>query len=163
MASTALPPLNASSASPGHQGVGTDWKPAQRPLVICTEWVLPLEGLVTARMPPWGASTASRKYPKLGPGETSLSAERWAPAWAVAMAISSPSVPFSEATVECIQIRVTRLDLLTSTRSPAAVEEKVASGAAAIVWTPPAQRVAPLGSVHRWTWRPPPVSPIQPR
>ena len=131
--------------------------------MICTVWLLPLEGLVTAQMLPLGASVASRKYPKLGPGETSFSADSLPPAWEVAMAISSPSGPFSEATVECIQTRVTRLDLLTSTRSPAAVEEKVGSGAEAMVWTPPAQRVAPRGSVHRLTARPAPVSPIQPR
>ncbi len=65
--------------------------------------------------------------------------------------------------MECIQTRVTRLDLLTSTRRPAAVEVKVGSGAEAMVWMPPAQRVAPRGSVHRFTSRPAPVSPIQPR
>ena len=137
------------------------WDGVPRPRVICTVPTAP-EGLATVQMLPLGASVASRKVPKLGPAETSFSADSFPPAWDVAMAISSPSGPFSEATVECIHTRVTRLDLLTSTRSPAAVAVKVESGAEAMVWTPPAQRVAPRGSVHRLTLRPEPLSPIQP-
>src|SRR6202789_4410979 len=123
------------------------WKALPRPRVICSLCEAPV-GLAAVQMLPLGEIAASRRVPKLGPRETSRSADSFPPPWEVAMAISSPSGPFSEATVECIQTKVTRLDLLTSRRSPAAVEENVGSGTEAMVWTPPAQRVAPRGSVH---------------
>src|ERR1700733_5030308 len=137
------------------------WKAAPRPRVICSLCEAPV-GLAAVQMLPLGAIDASSRVPKLGPRETSRSADSFPPPWEVAMAISSPSGPFSEATVECIHTRVTRLDLLTRTQSPAAVDVNVGSVAEAMVWTPPAQRVAPRGSVHRLTARPEPVLPIQP-
>src|ERR1700722_13087580 len=161
MASTALPPLNAICARPGQKGAWTVWYVVPRPRVTCAVATLP-DGCATVQMLPLGARVASSRSPKLGPGEASSSADSFPPPWDVAMAISAPSGPDSEATVSCIHTRVTRFDLLTRTQSPAALEVPMESPAAAMVWIPPAQRVAPRGSVHRLTMRPEPVLPIQP-
>jgi len=91
-----------------------------------------------------------------------LAADSGPPPWEVAVAITSPSGPFSDATVEYIQTSVTRFDLLTSTQNPAAVDVPMLSGAEAMVRIPPAQALAPCGSVHRLTLLPDPLSPIQP-
>ena len=121
----------------------------------------PVVSVTTQILPP-GASAASSREPKLGAAETSDSALSLPPPADVAMAILSPSGPFSEATFGCIHTRVTTFDLLTNTRSPAAPDAPMASGAEAMVRIPPAQALAPRGSVHRLTFLPDPLSPIQP-
>src|SRR5258708_6050651 len=156
-ASTPVVPVNRSLASPSLYGAVMVTGGFVRPGLLCS-LALPLDGWVTTQMLPPGPITASISVPKLGAVATSAGAESGPPDCEVAVAISLPCGPFSEAVVSWNQTRVTRPPGVASTRRPTAEESPSESTA----WMPPRQLLAPRGRVHRFTLRPLPVSPIQP-
>src|SRR6185437_8943622 len=105
----------------------------------------PLSVALMTQRSPCGLSAASIMVPKLGAVAWSAAADREPSGWRVAVAISSPFGPFSDAVVVCCQTRVTFPPGVASTRRPAA-EDPPSDEVEA---TPPAHRDAPRGSVHR--------------
>src|ERR1022692_2850249 len=157
MARTAVDPLNRSLALPTKYGAVIVTGALLSPSLIWSLSVAP-DGWVTVQMVPPGPATASNIEPKLGAVATSCGADSGPPDCDVAMAISLPCGPFSEATVSWNQTRVTWPPGVTRTRRSCAD----VSPSESTVWMPPAQLFAPRGSVHRDTLRPAPVSAIQP-
>ena len=144
MPSTAVPPLKARRAKLTMYAVLRLTAAWLRPGRTCSPPAA-LEGALTTQMSPCGLSSASSIVPKLGAVAWSAAADREPSGCRVAVAISSPFGPLSEAVVVCCQTSVTFPPGVVSTVRPNA--ESAPSDEVEAM--PPAHRDAPRGSVHR--------------